>query len=62
MRWLLPIVFPVLQDLSNAHSTTHSLSENVSDKTVVKLSGSANKTPCLAAASEVSHNECVVRF
>ena len=45
-----------LQDHSNAHSTTHSLSKNVSDKTVVKLSGTENKTPCLAASSEVSHN------
>ena len=45
-----------LQDHSSTHSTTHSLSKNLSDKTVVKHSGTENKTPCVAASSEVSHD------
>ena len=45
-----------LQDHSNAHRTTHSLSKDVNDKTVVKHSGTEDKTSCLAASSEVSHD------
>ena len=45
-----------LQDHSNAQSTTHSLSKNLSDKTVGKHSGTENKTPSLSASIEVSHS------
>ena len=45
-----------LEDQSNAHSTTHSLSKSLSDKTAVEHSGTENKTPCLGAPSEASHN------
>lgn len=45
-----------LPDHSNAHSTTHSLSKNFSDMTVGKHPRTENKTPCLAASSEVSHS------
>lgn len=45
-----------LHDHSNAHSTTHSLSKIFSDKTLVKHSGTENKTPCIATSTEVSHS------